>query len=105
MARKVGDCWPNARRRCRKTTSETGEQWSIYSDIEVLGRAGIGTSANPACLVMERCGVPQLNKPRHDERVKKKGKTETGRHWLKQAPIISNQQYGSRPNLTCTKYV
>jgi len=44
VARKVGDCWPNAdavgRRRQRLASSDP-------SGTEVLGCAGIGTSAYP----------------------------------------------------------
>jgi len=47
VARKVGDCWPNAdavgRRRQRLASSGP-------SGTEVLGCAGIGTSAYPAII-------------------------------------------------------
>jgi len=46
VARKVGDCWPNAdavEKRHQKPAS------SGPSSTKVLGCAGIGTSAYPAC--------------------------------------------------------
>jgi len=50
VARKVGDCWPNAdavgRRRQRLASSGP-------SGTEVLGCAGIGTSADPACTLLD----------------------------------------------------